>query len=37
MPVSAIVMLIFGCVVLYGGLIFCLRRAIKSSRRSERR
>jgi len=37
MPASAIVMLIFGCVVLYGGLIFCLRRAIKGSKKSEGR
>jgi len=36
MPVSAIVMLIFGCVVLYGGLILCLYRAIKGGRKSER-
>jgi len=35
MPLSAIVMLVFGCVVLYGGLAFCLRRAMKSSRWEE--
>ena len=29
MPLSAIAMLIFGCVVLYGGLAFCIVRAIK--------
>lgn len=32
MPLSAIVMLIFGCVVLYGGLVFCIRRAMKRSK-----
>jgi len=37
MPVSAIVMLILGCVVLYGGLIFCLYRVIKGSRKREGR
>ncbi|MDO9575010.1 MAG: MetS family NSS transporter small subunit [bacterium] len=37
MPVSAIVMLLFGCVVLYGGLMFCLYRAIKGSRKREGR
>lgn len=36
MPVSAIVMLIFGCVVLYGGLILCLYRAIKGGKKDER-
>ncbi|MCK4256208.1 MetS family NSS transporter small subunit [candidate division WOR-3 bacterium] len=30
MPVSAIIMLIFGCIVLYGGLAICLRRAARS-------
>jgi hypothetical protein len=32
MPVSAILMLIFGCLVLYGGLALCLRRAIRSGK-----
>lgn len=30
MPVSAIFMLIFGSVVLYGGLGFCLYKAVKA-------
>ena len=30
MPVSAWVMLIFGCVFLYGGFLVCLRIALKS-------
>ncbi|HID92520.1 MAG TPA: MetS family NSS transporter small subunit [bacterium (Candidatus Stahlbacteria)] len=32
MPVSAIVMLVFGCVILYGGLIWCLQRALRGKR-----
>lgn len=32
MPVSAIIMLIIGCVVLYGGLAYCLHRAIKKKK-----
>jgi len=32
MPASAITMLIFGCVVLYGGLAVCLHRAAKSGK-----
>lgn len=28
MPLSAIIILIIGCVVLYGGLAYCLSRAI---------
>lgn len=36
MPASAIAMLIFGCVVLYGGLILCLWRAIKGGKKGER-
>jgi len=32
MPASAIVMLIFGCLVLYGGLALCLRRAMRSGK-----
>lgn len=30
MPVSAIFMLIFGSAVLYGGLGYCLYRAVKA-------
>ena len=30
MPVSAILMLIFGSIVLYGGLGFCLYKAVKA-------
>jgi len=29
MPVSAIIMLVIGCVVLYGGLAYCISRAIR--------
>jgi len=32
---SAIVMLIFGCVVLYGGLVYFLYRALKSKEKSK--
>ncbi|WP_143018623.1 MULTISPECIES: MetS family NSS transporter small subunit [unclassified Candidatus Frackibacter] len=32
MPGSAIAMLIFGCIVLYGGLGYCLNIAIKSNK-----
>lgn len=32
MPASAIAMLIFGSVVLYGGLAYCINRAIKSDK-----
>ena len=35
MPTSAIVMLVFGCAVLYGGLIFCIARAMKGSKWEE--
>ncbi|RKX69256.1 hypothetical protein DRP43_04615 [candidate division TA06 bacterium] len=35
MPASAIIMLIFGCVVLYGGLAVCLHRAAKSGKESK--
>jgi hypothetical protein len=28
MPISAIVMLVVGCAVLYGGLAYCLSRTI---------
>ncbi|HEC86765.1 MAG TPA: MetS family NSS transporter small subunit [Thermoplasmatales archaeon] len=33
MPISAIIMLIFGCTVLYGGLAYFLYRAWKASGR----
>ncbi len=29
MPISAIIMLIIGCVVLYGGLAYCLSKAVR--------
>jgi len=29
MPISAIIMLVVGCLVLYGGLGYCLSRTIK--------
>ncbi|MDD3839176.1 MAG: MetS family NSS transporter small subunit [Clostridia bacterium] len=32
MPISAWIMLLFGCVVLYGGLGYCLNIAIKNGR-----
>jgi hypothetical protein len=35
MPVSAWLMLIFGCLVLYGGIIWSLRIAMKSKNMSE--
>lgn len=35
MPVSAILMLIFGSVVLYGGLGFCLYRAAKAAKKGK--
>ena len=35
MPVSAWIMLIFGCVVLYGGFLWCLRIAIKKKEAGE--
>jgi len=33
MPISATIMLIFGCTVLYGGLVYFLYRAWKASDR----
>ncbi|MBN2603446.1 MAG: MetS family NSS transporter small subunit [Candidatus Thermoplasmatota archaeon] len=33
MPLSGIIMLIFGCIVLYGGLIYFLYRAYQSKRK----
>ena len=32
LPLSAIIMLIFGCVVLYGGLAYFLYRALKTKK-----
>lgn len=32
LPLSAIVMLIFGCTVLYGGLAYFIYRAFKSKK-----
>lgn len=29
MPISAIIMLVVGCAVLYGGLAYCLSKTIK--------
>jgi hypothetical protein len=29
MPASAIIMLVLGCIILYGGLAYCISRAIK--------
>lgn len=34
LPLSAIVMLIFGCVVLYGGLAYFLYRAMKKKEKT---
>jgi hypothetical protein len=33
LPLSAIVMLIFGCVVIYGGLAYFLYRAMKKRKK----
>ncbi len=33
MPISAWMMLIFGCLVLFGGLALCLRIAMRGGRR----
>ncbi|MBE0432415.1 MetS family NSS transporter small subunit [candidate division WOR-3 bacterium] len=35
MPASAIVMLVVGCIILYGGLAYCILRAIKKRERTE--
>ncbi|MGB7054331.1 MAG: MetS family NSS transporter small subunit [bacterium] len=32
MPISAIIMLIVGCLVLYGGLAYCLSKTIKKKK-----
>jgi hypothetical protein len=34
MPISAWIMFLFGCVVLYGGLALCIRIAIRNRNRS---
>ncbi|MCK4941623.1 MetS family NSS transporter small subunit [candidate division WOR-3 bacterium] len=34
MPISAIVMLVVGCAVIYGGLAYCLSRTIKKKGQS---
>ena len=36
LPPSAIIMLIFGCVVLYGGLAYFLYIALKSRKNNEK-
>ena len=35
MPISAWIMLIFGCVVLYGGFAWCLKIALKNKGKKE--
>jgi len=35
MPISAWIMLIIGCLVLYGGLAVCIGIAVRSSRQKE--
>jgi hypothetical protein len=35
MPLSAWLMLLFGCVVLYGGLAYCLSIALRNRRDRE--
>ena len=35
MPVSAWIMLIFGCLVLYGGFLWCLKIAISKKKKIE--
>jgi hypothetical protein len=35
MPVSAIIMLVLGCIILYGGLAYCISRAIKKKEDTE--
>jgi hypothetical protein len=34
MPISAWIMFLFGCVVLYGGLVWCISIAIRKRERS---
>lgn len=36
MPVSAWIMLIFGCLVLYGGFFWCLKIAISKKKEKEK-
>jgi len=35
MPASAIIMLVLGCIILYGGLAYCISRAIKKKEHKE--
>ncbi|UCG29319.1 MAG: methionine/alanine import family NSS transporter small subunit [candidate division WOR-3 bacterium] len=35
MPVSAIIMLVLACIILYGGLAYCISRAIKKREKTE--
>jgi len=35
MPLSAWLMLVFGCVVIYGGLILCIAIAVRNSKKSK--
>ena len=35
MPVSAIIMLVVGCIILYGGLAYCISRAIRKKEKLE--
>ncbi|MDH4211452.1 MAG: MetS family NSS transporter small subunit [candidate division WOR-3 bacterium] len=35
MPVSAIIMLVLGCTILYGGLVYCISRSIKKKENTE--
>ncbi len=35
MPASAIIMLVLGCAILYGGLAYCILRAIKKKENME--
>lgn len=37
MPISAVIMLIIGCVVLYGGLAYCLSKAVSKKEKKEGR
>ncbi len=36
MPVSAWIMFVFGCMVLYGGLAWCIGIAVRNRKRSVR-
>ena len=35
MPASAIIMLVLGCIILYGGLAYCISRAIRKKKHTE--